>query len=408
MNIKKVFIYGILAIFSLVAGIYSPSVFNSHVEKSFLKTSMFEIMNGALENANKMVDESIISDADLSLEKVVLRKEDGKYETIFKIKNTGSYVKNLQVVFGNDLTEDYLIVKNTDLGLTLNKDEEYVGRDFKFIMDEKYSGADVNFYIKVLNNEVFEANTSNNYFQIRVNQFRSEIDDFFVSAIDENNGISFDYKINDFLITEKSYEVYISNRLSFNPVDEKYRETYLDEKIYPYSEIPLSEAVYKSGNWKTINSIHDFPASIQVFDDAFKNLDETFYLMLKVNFDTETASRYKLSNVLKVGPYETVSKEDFAQMIYDITGNGADVSSIQGDIVLRAEALKFLFEYFEIDVESMQSKKILFKDIKPGNEYYSFAQALREYDFSKGLTDYFAPQEPLTKQFLYLLINESI
>lgn len=404
VNIKKAIIYSVLALLSLLVGLLSPSVFLKNDASGFLRTSMFQIMDGALQNANKIIDEAITTDSDLALSKVVLRKITDGYETVLKVKNEGSYVKNLNVMLANDLTKDFVIVKNTDSGLTLNPGEELIVNDYNFMPDRNFSGSEINFYLKILNENVFEAKTENNFYKVSIDEYLPSVDDFFVSDF-SNDAISFDYKLNDFLMNEKSFEILVSNKLEFSPLDEQYREAFVDGRILPYFEIPLSESVYESGNFKKIET-RTMPVSINAFKDGtFENKDKTYYFLLKINFGSDKATRYKLSNILKFSPVEYVKKNELGKILEDYVGISADLSGLSEGEILRGETIKYLFEYFEIDTESMQSKKLFYKDLKPGNDYYQFAQALKKFDFASEMSEYFAENEKINKALLLKIID---
>jgi hypothetical protein len=231
LKIKKLIIYLALGILSLLAGIYSPSLFEKEENLSFLKTSMFEIMNGALENANKVLDNAVLDHADLSLENVVLRKDGDNYETIIKIKNNGTLVRNLKVMIANDLSKDFLIISNGENGLSLKQGEELISKEFKFVPDERFSGAEFNFHIKILNDDVFESNTENNSYTVSFQEFSSSIDDFYLEKIGLDKSIGLNYKLKDFIIKERSFELLVSDRLKFNPIDVVYREGLLMVKL---------------------------------------------------------------------------------------------------------------------------------------------------------------------------------
>ncbi|MDX9970418.1 MAG: hypothetical protein RBS56_00725 [Candidatus Gracilibacteria bacterium] len=405
VNIKKAIIYTVLAILSLIVGLISPSVFMKNDTSGFLRTSMFQILDSALSNANNLIDEAITTDSDLALSKVILRKIPDGYETVFKVKNEGSFVKNLDVMLANDLTKDFVIVKNSDNGLTLNPGEELIVNDYDFQMDKNFSGGDINFYLKILNENVFEAKTENNFYKVSMDEYRPTVDDFFISSF-SNDQIVFDYEINDFLMNEKSFEILISNKLEYSPIDEKYREAFADGRILPYSEIPLSDSVFESGNFKMVET-QDMPVSVNVFKDGlYENTDKTYYLMLKINFGTEKAHRFKYSNILKLSPIEYVDSDDLSALLSDMVGGVPDVSHFSSEELLRGETVKFLFEYFETDMESMQSKKLFFKDLKPGNDYYQFAQALKKFNFATDLSEYFAESEKINKELILRIINE--
>lgn len=404
VSVKKLIIYSILAVLSLLAGIYTPSLYKQ-ANTSFLKTSMFEILDTALVNANKIIDDAITTESDLLLSKVVVRAIPDGYECLVKVKNEGPFVKDLKVMLANDISKDYIILKNSETGLTLSPDEEIVIRDYGFQMDKSYSGADINFYIKILNDDVFESKTENNFYKLHLDEYRNTVDDFYISQFTDD-GMVFDYKLNDFLMNEVSFEILVSNKLNYDKNEELYREAYYEDEIFPYVEIPLNEDTYKTGNFKQI-----IPQSLPVKIDVFGSIDDEnsndeFYFLLKLYFSGENSKRYKLSNIIKVSPNKSVDKSTLSEILLETTGNAADLSSFSDDYLLRGETLKFLFEYFEIDISSLQSKKIFFKDLKPGNHYYEFAQALMKFDLSKGFSDYFLSDEKMNKQLLLKLVDE--
>jgi hypothetical protein len=130
-------------------------------------------------------------------------------------------------------------------------------------------------------------------------------------------------------------------------------------------------------------------------------------VILKINFDNNSAKRYKLSNVLEFKPINYVNKNQFSAYLKNISGFEPDLSEFEGEFVKRGEALKFLFDFLEIDVVELQSKKIFFSDVRPFDEYYKYVQALKKFEFSKGLSENFVTEEKLNQDFLYLFLNES-
>ncbi len=406
MKIKKALIYLVLAILSLILGVYSPSVFKSDVDESFLKTSMFEIMNSALINANKIIDEVKTDKSDLSLEKVSVRKNGNKYIASYKIKNEGVFVKDLSVIIGNNISKEFVFVKNSGSGLSLNKGEEYVSNDFIFEMDKQFSGAEIVFYIKILNDDVFETNSDNNFFKIDIGEKVSTIDDFFIEKINKDHSISFDYKLNDFLIYDKSYEILISNKLDYLENEKKYREIIFEGKIFPYNEIPLSEDVFASGNFKSINSITKMPVNVQVLNDLFINENESYYLVLKIYYKSNSSVKYKYSNIIDISPVVNVSKSDLQEILKELSGFDADISELKEGYLSRADAVKYIFDFFEIEIEKLQSKKIFFKDLSIDDPVFPYAQALKKFEFANNVSDIFASKDFINRELLIKIINE--
>ncbi|EFK94889.1 protein containing S-layer domain [sediment metagenome] len=405
---------------------------------------MLNILDIALDKTLQIKQDFENSNIDLAITNVEVNKisEDDeknliRYSATIYLKNEGAYIKDLKILVNNSSDLSFVILKNTETGLSLQNDAIYVYKGYEFDWDKSFSGGEIVFEVKPLEDTVYDIDPVDNKFKVFIDNKFSTFSDLYPKAINLDNSIKLEADLSDYVIGDKSYELLIGNKLKYDKRTEVYKEALLNNQIYSYFNIPLTKEVFESGNFRKTNPIIEFPVDIALYDDPFASENPDYYMLLKINFSENNHLKFKYSDVIKFTSNKTLTRAEAAKIFVEQTGEKSlkgvkmhyqdidktdwfynYVSTLYGLGLLdmdsfsfnpagpmtRMEALIMALNYYDIDLINVKKVAPIFKDITPNDPNYHFVQALNATTISSGFTDYFKADAPITKHFLTNLI----
>jgi hypothetical protein len=428
---KRIFLSLALIITASLSSI--TFLFNSGDFK-FLETSVLSVLKDiASENAPEPADIAI---DDISIRKVSDPKEDFNYykyrATIF-LRNDGGNLRNARVIIHAGDNQKHTLIKNTDAGFTLLKDETYIIRDYELLFDGNYNGGKVPIWIEVVDKA--DSYAENNFFILDVFDDNARIKSLKIEEILNDGTFVLDFNSIPFSIRKHEFELFVGDSAVYEEKDLRYDEVYTLDESYGYfktknSLANLAHTGYSSSQVSEIDS-HFVELSYDPFSD-----ENTHYVYLKTT-NPETGY-YAISNILMLPSQESITKAEFSKLFIEYTDEEVfdfgdiyyedvpenewytpyvktlfnlgffDASNFKfspDSKITRGEVLKLVMDYYDVDLV-VGAKSEHFDDVFEDHYLFPYVEAL--YSNSKGgaFHEFVNPDKPATRNYLKYLINE--
>ena len=355
-----------------------------------------------------------------------------KYKATIILHNYGGNLIDGRVILHAGEDQKHDLIRNTDEGFTLMRDQTYIVRNFEFIFDGKYNGGEMPISVEVVDeSDYYEENNS---YVVDIFESNAKIESISVEEILNDGTVVLDFDSVPFSLRKHDFELLISNEASYKEEDVRYDEVYTRDEVYGYYRVKNSLKNVQSGfDSRSVTELESH--FVELPNDPFLDEENYFVYVKAVNPNT---GNYATSNLIMLPSQEAINRAEFAELFVQ----GADVdpydagvvyfedleedqwysSSIQTlfnlglfDIdfteynpeedISRAEVLRIVLDYFDVDlVIGVEAPH--FEDVGEDDEIYSYVEALLA-DSKGGIFDeYFNPDKPATRNYLNYLINE--
>jgi len=331
---------------------------------------------------------------------------------------------------GEDQKHD--LIRNTDEGFTLMRDQTYIVRNFEFIFDGKYNGGEMPIRVDIVDEgDYYEENNS---YVVDIFESNAKIESILVEEILNDGTVVLDFDSIPFSLRKHDFELFVSNEASYKEEDVRYSEVYTRDEVYGYYRIKNSLKNVQSGfDSRTVTELESH--FVELPNDPFLNEENHFVYVKAVNPDT---GNYATSNLIMLPSQEAINRAEFAELFVQ----GADVDTYDAGVVYfedvdkeqwysssvqtlynlglfdiefteynpeenisRAEVLRIVLDYFDVDLV-IGAEAPHFEDVVEDNFIYPYVEALLA-DSKGGIFDeYFNPEKPATRNYLNYLINE--
>ncbi|MEK7547911.1 MAG: hypothetical protein AAB540_03375, partial [Patescibacteria group bacterium] len=311
MSKKKALIYSFVGLISL----FAVNIFDSG--KSDLRISRTSPLS--LSVFQSILDENDSSPADLSIEKVTLRKTGSptgkfnyyKYSANVVIKNYGGDLTDANVVLsGSD--QKYYFLKNSENGFSLGKGKSYIVENYDVIFDGNYNGGEVKFEINIKGqNDYYKGNNS---YTANVFEFPAKIENISIKGIEDDGTFIIDYKLGNPLLAADNMEIFTGDVLEVNENTERYSEIDNKEKIYSYYKIKNSPEIVQNGRFQLQKFSDTYGYKIKFTDDPWTDKTDHYVYLKTTNSKN---GNFAVSNILKFTYQKELERSDFAQLFVD-------------------------------------------------------------------------------------------
>lgn len=386
-------------------------------EPDFLEGSVFEVLK-SISAAGKPEPPSL-SIENVTLEKVsapVRNSNYHKYNALVFVKNNGGRFRNAVFTLSGDGSQKDAILKNSPEGLSLRNGETYVLDDYEILFDGNYNGGVVTLEID-----------GHDTYELEFFELPPRLEGIKIRSFDSMGKIQIDYSSSNFFVNTDEHQIYMSDSLEVPQKDKRYSELFTREGIYGYHVIRASEDLIKHDSWKPVDSIN-------IDKNPFENKDNYFFFVKATNPNT---GHYGVSNIIKLGPQNEMTRGDFAKLFFDAAGvemfdDGEiifeDVSTrdwfapyvqtlfnlglldytenkyFPEEKVTRGDVLITVMDYFDVNL-AVNPGRSRFDDVPLGNFVYHYTQALFESGKAGAFGDYFGHDLPATRSFMTHIIH---
>jgi hypothetical protein len=426
MKNKKLIIF---LISILIIALSSAVLFLEKNNFKILETSILSILRNVAEQ-NKP------EPPDIGIDSVVVKKisdptEDFnyyKYKSTIILHNYGGNLKDARVILHAGKNQKHTLVKNTDEGFTLLKDESYIIRNYEFVFDGRYNGGVLPITVDLVDGtDYYEENDE---FVVKIFAEDAKIESISLDEILDDGTLVLDFNSIPFTIRKHDFEILTGNSAIYDEADARYDEIYTLDEMYGYYRIKNSLANVNTGF--DSRAVSELEAH---FVDS--SLDEEFrYAFVKAT-NPETGN-YAVSNMLMFPPKETMNKAEFAKIFIDqaeieIFDEGIayfeDISNTEwyypyvqtlynlgltdtysyqyypDDLITRGEILKIIMDYYDVDLV-IEDNDFYFEDMSEDHSLYPYIQALKANAKGEVFEEYFYADGEASKNYLNYLINE--
>ncbi len=407
----------------------------------FLEKNNFKILEtSVLSILQNIAEENAPAPSDLGIDKITIRKLSDptddfkyyKYTSTIILHNYGGNLTDDRVILSAGKDQKYTLVRNTDDGFSLSKDETYIVRNYEFIFDGKYNGGTLPIKVEIIDGT--DSYEENNTYEIDVFDPSAKIESISLKEILNDGTFVLDFNSIPFSIRKHNFELFTSDSAIYSEEDVRYHEVYTLDQVYGYYRIKNSLENVKSEYTSSV--VTELDSHFVTFTyDPF--LDDTVHYVYVKATNPETGN-YAISNVLMLPPQENMDRAEFAKLFVDLTGekivNGGvnyfeDVSNDQwyypyvqtlynlgllntetyfynpDALISRGEVLRVALDYFDVDL-TVDENDLKFEDISEDNRLYPYIDALLSTSAGSSFHEYFNSDAPATKNYLKYLINE--
>jgi len=233
-----------------------------------------------------------------------------------------------------------------------------------------------------------------------------------------------------------TYEVLVSNSISYGMADMRYDELYDEGKIYGYYRIK-NKNQYLSSSFEVRDMESSFASKFVKFEkDPFaSNLPYSVYVKV---VDPDTGN-YAYSNILMFVNDEEINRAQFAKLFIDyaeaeIYNRGINFFTdvVEGewytpyvqtlfnlglletneyryypeDVMTRGEVIRIVMDYYDADLELPEDDEPNFLDVPLESELFPYAEGLYSSPRGNAFHDYLVPDGAATDNFLRYIIYE--
>lgn len=411
------------------------------VASLFLQKSNFKILEtSVLSILKNIAEENAPKPADLGIDKITIKKVSDptddfdyyKYKSTIVLHNYGGDLHGGRVILSAGKNQKYTLVKNTDTGFSLLKDENYIVRNYEFIFDGKYNGGQLPITVELIDKT--DSDEENNTYTVDVFDSTAKIESISLKEILDDGTFVLDFNSIPFSIRKHNFELLTSDEAIYEESDVRYDEISTLDNEYGYYRIKNSLENIKSNFTST--SVTELESHFVTFTyDPF--LDEsTHYLYVKAT--NPQTGNYAVSNMLMLPPQEQMNRAQFAKLFIDFTeikimDNGVtyfeDISEDEWYypyaqtlynlglldtgtynyrptiLITRGEVLRIALDYFDVDL-IINDGDSHFEDVAEDHYLYPYVEALLASSAGSSFHGNFNPDKPATKNYLKYLINE--
>ncbi|MEK7673491.1 MAG: S-layer homology domain-containing protein [Patescibacteria group bacterium] len=355
-----------------------------------------------------------------------------KYTAAVVIKNFGGNVENMQLKLNAGKDQQHLFVKNAAQGFTLEKGKSYIVENYELLFDGEYNGGKIKFEINLVDKNDYYL--ENNVYEVDVFDPIAKIENISVEEVLDDGSVIIDFETSNFGLNTDKFEIYTNNALGAK-LEERYDETYTQNKFYSYFHIKNTKDLLEESGWE-MNEINDFGEhEVKFSDDAFTD-DKDHYIYIRAQ-NTESGN-YAFSNILKLVPQKEMNRASFSKLFVDQAGIEVfdegenyfedvekdiwyaayvqtlyNLGLLKNDttkylpekIMTRAEVLRVVLDYYDVDL-IISSDAPNFEDVQESDSIYPYIEAMHSSGHAGIFGERFRPDSNANIYFLKYLINE--
>lgn len=410
--------------------------FSADENFKFLQTSFVSILKGVQENYEA-------APPDLGIEKVTFKKIADptrkfnyyKYSTNIVIKNHGGDLKNAQLSLNAGEDQKTVFVKNEIDGFSLAKDRSYIIDNYEILFDGSYNGGKITIEIKLP--KKFDYYAGNNKYEVEIFELPAKIEGLGIEKLKDDGIFVLEFQSINSDFTLNNFEIYVSDVLEADEVEEKYAETgnETEDKIYGYHRIKNSSEILLSKRWE-LKTGHDSSVhTVKFKDDPFADSSVHYIYLKSINAEN---GNYAVSNLLKFSPQKNLDRAGFAklfvdyseidvyaagenyfddvnpeawyapyvQTIYNLGLIKNDDYKYNPDMPMtRGDVLRVVLDYFDVDLVSAYGGPH-FGDVGRKHYLYPYVEALFASGKGGVFGENFSSESTATKNYLKYLVNE--
>ncbi len=396
-----------------------------------LENSIFTILkNFSEENTPEPPELSIEKVAALKISDPTDKFNYYRYKTTIIVHNYGGNLINGRLVIRGGDNQKHMLVKNTDEGFSLGKDDTYIIRGYEIVFDANYNGGQIPLYLDLVDR--YDYFDENNYYDLAVFEGSAKIEDVSIKEVLDDGSFVVDFNEIPYSIRKHDFEILTSHSAYFENTNVRYDEVHVNDEPVGYYRIKNSYKnladfdVYESEN-ANLNYVK-FPENSLV--DGESN-----YLYVKAT--NPENGYYSISNLIHLLPQEEINRAQFSKLFVekvelDIFDSGinlfddvdqdewyypyvqtlynyglfdtGDFKFEPNEIISRGEVLRIVLNYFDVDLVADATSN--FEDVSTNDRLHPFAEALYASGGGEVFDGYLYPEKPATKKYLNYLVNE--
>lgn len=419
-----------------MASMFALSKYEFAVEEdyNFLQTSFVTVLKSISENRK-------VEPPDLGIEKVTLKKIADptskfnyyKYSANIVIKNDGGDLKNAQISLNAGGDQKTVFVKNEIDGFSLAEGQSYIIDNYEILLDGSYNSEKITVEMNLPKNLDYYA--GNNKYEVEILELPAKIEGLGIEKINDDGTFVLEFQSIDSDLSSNNFEIYASDVIEADEIEEKYAEITVGDKIYGYHRIKNSKEILGSDRWELKASQNSNGHLVKFGDDPFADSSSHYIYLKSINPDNGS---YAISNILKFSPQKELDRAGFAKLFVDYAGIDVyaagenyfydvnpeswyapyvqtiyNLGLIKNDDykydpnmpMTRGDVLRVVLDYFDVDL-SMAYGGPHFEDVGRNHYLYPYVEALFASGKGGVFGDTFNPEATATKNYLKYLINE--
>ncbi len=395
--------------------------------------SNFSILETSILTMLKAVYQQNVEPPDLGIENITVRKVADptekfnyyKYNATIVLKNYGGNLINGKLALRGYPDQKNVMLNNDLEGFTLYADRSFIIRDYEIILDANYNGGEFSIEIDLIDETDYYKD--NNVYRVSVFEMPAKIESISLKEIEDDGDFLVDFDADRFSLRKHDFEVYVGEDMQVDEESLRYDEVFTQNDLFGYHRFRNSEENLQ-GSYEVFPTTETTAHHIDFGTNPFYGTGYKYIFVKAINPKT---GYYAISNVLRFGPQEEMSRIEFvrnfidtARIEIDDAGDTHYSDIAEGEwyssyietlynlgllditneyfgpekTITRAEVLKTVLDYYDVDLAVVTDGES-FEDVDPENEIHPYTEA---YAVSSGrdLADgHFYPEYYRTEEY---------